>query len=822
MGFFNTIRIQYGPDVVRQMKEYSNNNRKLSNLKNRKIFLLKCRSNGITPRHVNNSLKNVKYNFEYKDAKTGQKIHDFTNKLGHKMINLELDITHKDIGFLERRNHELSEGILRVLNEYIWIQFVHKIKIKCSRVFDTVKAINLSKFNKLQEEQKLIINTQNKWIKNISSITLPEEVKTTLSLGPKFCLPPSKNDISIAHLLSELDVVVSKIENNKDKHIFISRITNVITNYCHKQSTSFHPINNLFKRSAKFLNDHPEIIVLQSDKGSVTTVMDKTKYIELSNKLLSDEEHYLALRRDPSSSYQQRINTLITNLKKEKKISKELAHKLMYYKGTASKFYGLPKIHKEELSLRPIIASINCPNYNIAEYIRDVLTKSYQFSNIFHIKDSFEFSEFINDFQLPDNYILQSWDVISLFTNITVSSTKEIVRKKWENIQPNCSVSLETFCLLIDMWFDTTVFSFNNQYFKQIQGAPMGSIASPIIAQFVVDDILEKIQHELPFELPFCKKFMDDVVTAIPQEWNDRVLDSINGVNPRIKFTIENETDRSVPFLDMILIRTRDNRIITDWYVKPMASQRYIHYLSFHPIHMKINLIRNLKTRVNRISHSTFRDRNLTKLENILTENGYPKTFLRRILYNNPDRLPQLEREENEDNLNDKIYVTLPQADSLTERLKDILPKENIKIAIKNVKPLKKLYSKLKDKTPILRNSDVVYKIPCSHCELKYIGQTSTTLQQRINLHKSNIRLKKDHCALAKHSIETGHIPSFEEVEVLDCETNIRKRTLLEMIRIAQNDDSINSKKDVDSLSSVYALLIDIDKNLKHNTRVNP
>lgn len=201
-------------------------------------------------------------------------------------------------------------------------------------------------------------------------------------------------------------------------------------------------------------------------------------------------------------------------------------------------------------------------------------------------------------------------------------------------------------------------------------------------------------------------------------------------------------------------------------------------------------------------------------------ENGYPRKFVKKIIYNNPDRPPEVEREETlQENATNKVFITLPQAEGLTNRLKEILPKDNLMISIKNVKPLKKIYSKLKDETPALRNSDVIYKIPCSHCELEYIGQTSTTLQQRISLHKSDIRLMKDHCALAKHSIETGHIPLFESVEVMDVESNQRKRTLLEMIRISQNDRSMNSKKDVDSLSSVYALLIEIDKNRKHNRR---
>lgn len=42
--------------------------------------------------------------------------------------------------------------------------------------------------------------------------------------------------------------------------------------------------------------------------------------------------------------------------------------------------------------------------------------------------------------------------------------------------------------------------------YKQIFGTPMGSSISPILAQIILDDLLDECIPKLPFNLPFLKK----------------------------------------------------------------------------------------------------------------------------------------------------------------------------------------------------------------------------------------------------------------------------------------------------------------------------
>ncbi|KAI4476481.1 hypothetical protein M0804_013552 [Polistes exclamans] len=68
----------------------------------------------------------------------------------------------------------------------------------------------------------------------------------------------------------------------------------------------------------------------------------------------------------------------------------------------------------------------------------------------------------------------------------------------------------------------------------------------------------------LPFPVPFLKVYVDDVITAIPKDRMDQTLKTFNSVNNRIPFTMEVENNRTLPFLDIIIIRNEDGSIVTN------------------------------------------------------------------------------------------------------------------------------------------------------------------------------------------------------------------------------------------------------------------
>ena len=89
--------------------------------------------------------------------------------------------------------------------------------------------------------------------------------------------------------------------------------------------------------------------------------------------------------------------------------------------------YGLPKIHKQGAPMRPILSMIDSFNYNLSRYLVPVL--SALCVSEFCVRDSFSFVNEISEFE-NQNYIMASFDVKSLFTNVPVQETCKIVLDK--------------------------------------------------------------------------------------------------------------------------------------------------------------------------------------------------------------------------------------------------------------------------------------------------------------------------------------------------------------------------------------------------------
>ena len=59
-------------------------------------------------------------------------------------------------------------------------------------------------------------------------------------------------------------------------------------------------------------------------------------------------------------------------------------------------FYGLPKIHKPGIPLRPIVSFVNSPTYAISGYLARILSPVIGHTD-YTVKNSCEFADFIRD-----------------------------------------------------------------------------------------------------------------------------------------------------------------------------------------------------------------------------------------------------------------------------------------------------------------------------------------------------------------------------------------------------------------------------------------
>ncbi|XP_072400190.1 uncharacterized protein [Diabrotica undecimpunctata] len=342
--------------------------------------------------------------------------------------------------------------------------------------------------------------TKDSWIKNISQVEIPSNVIKFLSLGPKFSIGPRLGiDSPTKPLLSDIDFISSFIPDPDCRNIAIARSINIITNNSFKRRSSPSLLQNLLEETKRFLKSHPELVVTQSDKGNVTVVMLKDDYFKLSQEILDQGSSYITLPSDPTSNIQNKSNAIKKRLWQQKQIDLNTEKRLSSYKSVVAKFYTLPKIHKPSLTMRPIVSSIGSPTEHIAGFLTNILTKAYDSNNDYYIRDSFQVVELFNRTVLPHNYVLVSLDVVSLLSNVYLNAVFRSIHKHWNKISQVCSIDYDMFIEMIEFLFNSTCFSFKNKYYKQTFGTPMGASIPPILATYVMDDLLNIILQVVPF-----------------------------------------------------------------------------------------------------------------------------------------------------------------------------------------------------------------------------------------------------------------------------------------------------------------------------------
>ena len=115
-------------------------------------------------------------------------------------------------------------------------------------------------------------------------------------------------------------------------------------------------------------------MVLTADKGVALVIMDTTDYKKKAEELLQ-QPTYQPIPTDPTSKYKNKLINMLKSIRAEGGIS-EAVYKKLYPTGAGSpKFYGLPKIHKEGMPLRPIVSSIGAVTYYTSkELVKDPQT----------------------------------------------------------------------------------------------------------------------------------------------------------------------------------------------------------------------------------------------------------------------------------------------------------------------------------------------------------------------------------------------------------------------------------------------------------------
>jgi hypothetical protein len=158
-----------------------------------------------------------------------------------------------------------------------------------------------------------------------------------------------------------------------------------------------------------------------------------------------------------------------------------IRYKLHVSNPTVPKLYCLPKIHKPEKSVRPIVSAINAPTSKISKWLTNEFNNLPIKQSSFSVQNSLDFINRIKGIRLKDSEILVSFDVSSLFPSVPIPQTLEHLKELLLENHLDDKIVME-YIQLTEICMKQNIFQINDKFYPLNEGTAMGNSLSPFIA----------------------------------------------------------------------------------------------------------------------------------------------------------------------------------------------------------------------------------------------------------------------------------------------------------------------------------------------------
>ena len=107
-----------------------------------------------------------------------------------------------------------------------------------------------------------------------------------------------------------------------------------------------------------------------------------------------------------------------------------------------------------------------------------------------HINGIQDFVEQVRHITLVPEECLSSYDVSALFTSVPIDPALKIIKDllvKDPTLKDRTVIGIDDIILYLEFCLKNTYFSFQGQFFEQVEGVAMGSPVSPIVANLYME-----------------------------------------------------------------------------------------------------------------------------------------------------------------------------------------------------------------------------------------------------------------------------------------------------------------------------------------------
>ena len=601
------------------------------------------------------------------------------------------------------------------------------------------KAVHEKKLSNLSKEQEQpLFNVQNTVVTCDLEKQPPGYVLDTLSLGPKNATLDRFNPKDI---LAELDDLLRFCKRNSVLNDTITDINIKTLTYikkCKKMKTPRH-----LMLTRKYLNDN-KLLAVPFDKGIGFCIMKIDKYQEKLDAILnlSQFEGIPTMKRknekSPVIKEEERVRDALKELRNSEEIDESLYEKLKPIGSQPARLYGLAKVHKRNVPVRPVLSMPGSAYHKIGMQIAEWLTMVPECGINTSSK---KIADSLKDVKLEENEEIVSFDVTSLYTNVPLTEAIHVCADMLYNgVNTAPPVSKQTFIRLAELSSCNVLMLTHKGYVKQVDGLAMGSPPAPHFA----NGWLSKYDEVIKADAKLYARYMDDIIQNMPTSEINQKLDDINNLHPSLKFTIERESDGQLPFLDMKILNVQ-GKLSSTWYNKPTDTGLIMNFHATAPKRYKRSVVSGFVHRIHRACSNwmNFHD-SVEKAKKVLENNQYPPAFYNPIIEDTITRLINSNEEkergeqknaDKDDNLQKKM-IFIQYRGKVTEDYARALHRINAPATIvMTLRKLKTAMPSLKPKVEMSLRAGVVYQITCPCCGASYVGQSRRHLIARFREH---------------------------------------------------------------------------------------